>query len=163
MKYLRKEKARGCIIHNMVMEAAKKSLELNGSFCKERVLEECSIAIEDPVRWDYIREFIEMDEAVELLPVAASYFKRHDIKDEIVNPTRYIATGHGKKTAGFVSVTTENDHLAVRRVEIKEHCAVGVVNAFQRLLEEVEKVRGTPVPEIRRIQIPEKSSGFIDG
>ena len=130
-KYMRRSVIRECAIHQSIMDRASEGLETNGSFRKVTVLEELGLkTVEDSIRWDYIRDFIQEDQDCELVPVAEKYFKQHKMSEELVNPERFIATGNGKKTAGFVSVVAETDHLTVRRLEQRRALANGVGKAF---------------------------------
>lgn len=141
-KYLRREKARECPIHMMVTDEAAKHLELHGVFEKQSILDDLNLAaMTDAIRWDYVREFLEEEQGCELVPLAASYFKRHKKEEERVNPQRFIALGHGKKTMGFAAVVPEHDHLVVARLQHRKSMANGVGEAFRKYLVAVEQKR----------------------
>tara|TARA_R110000824_G_scaffold3913_1_gene18695 strand:- start:144 stop:572 length:429 start_codon:yes stop_codon:yes gene_type:complete len=124
------------------MERASEDLEHSGAFNKEEILETLGlIVMADSVRWDYIREFLQEDQGCELVPVAASYFKRHKRDEELTSPERFIASGHGKKTAGFVSVTIQNDHLVVCRIGQRQKMANGAGEKFREYAEAVMERR----------------------
>jgi hypothetical protein len=152
-KYLRKEKARGCPVHMAIMDECSRQLSLHGVFQKDAVLEALNLeAMTDAVRWDYIRSFLEDELGCEMVPLASVYFKRHRLEEERVNPQRFIATGHGKKTAGFATVTHENDHLYVSRIEAKKSMANGVGKAFEEFVQKVsEKRAAIGVEDVKRI------------
>ena len=92
-KFVRRETVRKCAIHQTIMERASEDLEHSGAFNKEEILETLGlIVMADSVRWDYIREFLQEDQGCELVPVAASYFKRHKRDEELTSPERFIAS-----------------------------------------------------------------------
>jgi hypothetical protein len=141
-KFVRRETVRKCAIHQSIMERASEDLEHAGAFNKEDILETLSLKVmEDSVRWDYIRDFLQDDQGCELVPVAASYFKRHKRDEELTSPERFIASGYGKKTAGFVSVSLENDHLVVCRVKQRQKMANGAGKKFREYAEAVQSRR----------------------
>lgn len=141
-KYLRKDKARGCPVHMAILDECGRQLSLHGVFEKDAVLENLNLsAMTDAVRWDYIRNFLEEELGCEMVPLASVYFKRHKPEEERVNPQRFIATGHGKKTAGFATVTHENDHLYISRIESKKSMANGVGKAFEAFVQRVAERR----------------------
>jgi len=141
-KWLRKEKARACPVHMQVLEASAKQLELHGVFNKDTVLSGLNLsAMTDAIRWDYIREFLQDEQGCELVPLAAAYFKRHKVTEEHVNPAKFLAQGHGKKTAGYAAVVPDNDHLVVERLKCRQAMANGVGVAFQDYLVATEKRR----------------------
>lgn len=147
-KWLRKEKAVVCPIHKMVQAEASNRLAHSGDFSKEEILEALNLeAIEEAIRWDYIREFLETDHGCELLPVSAAYFKRHQKRDEQINPSRYIATGHGKKTAGFAAIIAKNEHLIVERVKQRKKVANGVAEALRKYVDAINKKLDQPALE----------------
>ena len=138
-KYVRRHAVRECAIHQSVMELATQRLEKDGAFHKAEVIDELGLRVmEDSIRWDYVRDFIQEDQGSELVPVAAKYFKQHTKNEELANPEKFIATGYGKKTAGFVSVIAENDHLTVRRLQQRQALANGVGEAFRNYAEAVQ-------------------------
>ncbi len=141
-KWLRKEKARACPVHMQVMEASAKQLELHGVFEKDAVLDDLNLAaMTDAIRWDYVREFLQDEQGCELVPLASAYFKRHKVTEEHVNPAKFLAQGHGKKTAGYAAVVPEHDHLVVARLRFRKAMANGVGVAFQDYLVATEKRR----------------------
>ena len=96
-KFVRRETVRKCAIHQTIMERASEDLEHSGAFNKEEILETLGlIVMADSVRWDYIREFLQEDQGCELVPVAASYFKRHKRDEELICRSCY-GTPHGSR------------------------------------------------------------------
>lgn len=141
-KYVRREAVRACAIHQSIMDRAAEDLEHSGSFRKLDVIEALGLRVmEDSIRWDYIRDFLQEDQGCELVPVAERYFKSHQKVEEQINPEKFIATGNGKKTAGFVSVIADNDHLTVRRLKQRQALANGVGKAFRTYAEAVQEKR----------------------
>jgi hypothetical protein len=142
MKYLRKEAAKACPIHTAVYNSALEQLVLFGVFSKEDVIDSLNFeAVADSIRWDYIREFIEEEQHAELIPLAASFFSRHQRQEEHLNPSKFLAQGYGKKTHGFAAVTTMNDHLVIKRIEQRQAISNGVAASFQAYLENVDNRR----------------------
>ena len=155
-RFLRKEKARVCPIHNAVYDAAAARLGHDGVFSKEEIIEALRFdAVADAIRWDYIREFLEHDQGCSLTPLAAAYFKRHKREAEILNTSRYIAVGHGKKTAGYAAVTPANDHLVVAQVIIRKRMLNGAGEAFANYLQAIAAKRGSdPLTSTQRPALP---------
>jgi len=118
-KWMPYEAVKTCPHHIKIKDECEQWLSSFGHFEKEEVIEQTgSKYIASAIRWDYIVHWIEEDKKYFLIPVAGSYFpkKRSEIKfkrenDEHKVPEKYIATGHGKRTAGFVAGNTENGHF----------------------------------------------------
>lgn len=141
-KYLRKEKARGSPIYMSILDKCADELALHGVFRKDKVLDELALdTVSDAIRWDYIREFLEDEQGCEMVPLAEAYFKRHGSNEERINPQKFIAMGHGKKTAGYASVSHENDHLFIARIEHKRMMSNGVGKAFEEFASRVAQKR----------------------
>jgi hypothetical protein len=141
-KYIRREVVRECAIHQSIMHLASENLESRGAFRKLTIIDDLGLrAMEDSIRWDYIRDFLQEDQDCELVPVAESYFKQHQMSEELLNPEKFIATGYGKKTAGFVSVIVDTDHLVIKRLEQRAAVANGVGKAFRSYAEAVQEKR----------------------
>jgi hypothetical protein len=142
LKYLRKEVARSCPIHTAVADKAAAALADKGVFSKDAIIDTLNFgAIIDSIRWDYIREFIEEDQKCDLVPLAQTYFKRHPKVEERVNPERFLAMGHGKKTFGYAAVVPQNDHLVIARIEQRKAVANGVGRAFNEYVERLNAKR----------------------
>jgi len=142
MKWLRKEAAKACPIHNAVYNAALVELVEYGMFSKDDVIASLRFeAVADAIRWDYIREFIQEEQKAELIPLAAAFFTRHQKQEEHVNPGKFLAQGYSKKTHGFAAVTKENDHLVIKRLEQRKAISNGVAASFQSYLEHVDARR----------------------
>jgi hypothetical protein len=136
IKYLRKEVARECPVHMAVLETASRLLSENGYFSKEDVIEETRYAaIEDSIRWDYIVDFLTQEQGVELIPMAPRFFKRHQIQERLVSPEKFIAGGHGKKTAGYCSITQNNGVFAIKILKNRKALTNGVGKAYIAFLD----------------------------
>lgn len=141
-KWLHKTTARKCPVHQAVTERAGALLARNGCFRKDKVLSDINLStMAESIRWDYIRLFLEEDQGCELVPVAETYFKKHTMAEEFLSPEKFIASGHGKKTAGFCAVNEYNDHLVICRVKQRKHMANGVGKKFYEYLEAINDKR----------------------
>jgi len=141
-KWIRKETIKDCPVHTAIREEASKLLSEKGTFSKSEVITiTCMKSVADAVRWDYIRELIEEDQGCELIPLASSFFNRHTASDEQKHPERYMAMGHGKKTAGYAAVTLQNEHFVVKKLEHRHAVANGVGRAFDAYLDQVQQKR----------------------
>lgn len=130
-KFLRREVARACPVHTAVLATAVDDLSKFGAFSKTDILQRLLLtAMEDSIRWDYIRGFIEAEHGETLMALAAAYFKRHKAHEEKINPAKFMALGHGKKTEGFAVVSETNGHFALRLLENKRTLKNGVARAF---------------------------------
>ncbi len=138
--FLSRKSALRCPIHQAVKEEAVKRLEATGAFSKQEVLGHLSYeAMADSVRWEYVREFIEDDQGCELIPLSELYFRPDRSADRKANPMdkkpeKYLASGHGKRTAGYGSVRSdENSQLVFCRLKQRQSQASGSVKATERM------------------------------
>ena len=106
-------------------------------------------------RWDYIKLYIEREYHTELVPLVHAYFNRRNIaarllemqeaeaaaaREVAVDPdaddpnraaklrtiaSKYIALGHGKKTAGFCIAIPVNGHFYRKHLETKAARGIG--------------------------------------
>ncbi len=138
-KYLRREVARACPVHQMVLDRAMDDLAEYGYFSKQDVVKESGmIAMVDSIRWDYLAEFIREDGRCELVPLAARFWKMKPT-ERLLFPERAIAGGHGKKTAGYALVTLDNGNLAIEQLERKRSVTNGVGQAFNKYRTELDQ------------------------
>jgi len=119
------------------MKAALVDLRNKGFFCQERALHKSGmLGVGSAIRWDYLREFIQDDEDIELIPLVGAFFKLKDatqVQKGKDNPERYIAGGDGGKTAGYAAVIEQNKHFVITHIEQKDRALNGVrdsVKAF---------------------------------
>jgi hypothetical protein len=116
-----------------------------------RALEE-----QNQIHWDYIVRWLAEQYGAELIPLAHHFFVAHPIgpkykgrqkalsvqiseamaggnmADAKILGGRALASGHGKKTAGWASVRLSNGALVVARLERKKAVAFGSVHAAHR-------------------------------
>ena len=162
MKWLRKEKAWLCPIHQAVLEATLDELHNNGYFHKQQVLEQLSFeAMAVAIRWDYIAEFIRDDLSEEIVPLAEPFWTgtaadkaaKRTITPELrkKNPGAYLAMGHGKKTAGYALVSVDDHRLAVKHLEFRRSLANGVGTSFREFATELQKRNALKGSDLRLI------------
>lgn len=125
-KYLRYEAAKASTVYRAIIDDAIERLVDVGRFAKAEVLAATGYDVfdDEAIRWDYVKRIIEEEHDTELIPMASVFFrdgqrdgrrdKRHGSAFPPEQfPERYIATGHGKKTAGFVIASNINGHFVV--------------------------------------------------
>ena len=115
--YVRREHLEGCKLHREIFVEAHVLLDKHGYFTKQEVIETTKLeGVADGIRWDYVYDSLQkVLEGLELVPVASRFFTHpHSSGDRYV-PMRFIASGHGKKTAGYALVShTDEGRLLVR-------------------------------------------------
>lgn len=152
VKYMKRETAKGCPVHQAVMDTASDELAQHGYFSKVDVLDSLSFgAMEDAIRWDYLREFLEADYGIELIPLSKKFFNGEMVRlpgnsnrtrvhyDPVKDPEKCIAMGNGKKTYGYASVEVAGGALAIKTFERKKGMANGVGEAFKTFAEALVK------------------------
>jgi hypothetical protein len=146
-KFLRRSVADKSPIYKAITAEALALLNTSSHFRKDTVITTLGLqAFADAVRWDYVRLMLQ-DQlgGVELVPVAEAYFQARIEADGKMTknteelrkrlPERFVAAGHGKKTAGYVTVVPENEHLVIVVARRKDAQAKGtdrVANKFVR-------------------------------
>ena len=133
-KWMRKTSALKCKVHQAIVDEAIAQLELQQVFSKQQVLEKTGYEmISDSIRWDYIREFVEDRTKLELVPVSAKFFAYREHKKAIAESAmqRLIASGYGKKTAGYASTRCLNGALAKKRLEQKKAVTEGNIESYK--------------------------------
>ena len=162
MKWLRKEKARLCPIHQAVLQTTLDELHTHGYFHKQEVLEQLSFdAVAEAIRWDYISEFIRDDLSEEIVPLAQAFWTgtkadkaaKRKITPELrkKNPGAYLAMGHGKRTAGYALVSVDDHRLAVKHLSFKRNLANGVGTSFREFATELQKRHALQGSDLRLI------------
>lgn len=134
-KFLRREAAFRCPVHQGIMAEAIKQLGLHGCFSKEKVLDSTSFsAMSDAIRWDYIREFIESETGICLTPVSEAFFNKKQHEESVTKSAfeRLIATGYGKKTAGYANATMYEGRVAIQALRQRYSQALGAVSAAEK-------------------------------
>jgi len=147
-KFLRFEAAKGSPVYQTIIADAVDRLMHVGGFSKDEVLDATGYNVFDDnsIRWDYVKRIIEEDHDTDLIPMASVYFKvnqRNGRKDRRHGaafpptqfPERYIATGNGKKTAGYVIASDVNGHFVVQRLKITRGHIQGKIKRGNRSLE----------------------------
>lgn len=137
-RYLTREKARFCPIHQAIQNKVIQLLNDKQYFSKEEVLIALSFeAVEDSIRWDYIVNAISIDNGVDLIPLAQRFFKPFNGKkkltgkEQLERPEQCMATGHGKKTFGYCNMFLNGGIYAVQTKKYKESMRNGVQKAFE--------------------------------
>jgi len=139
MKWLRREVARKCPVHQAVLEEALIQLAEYGYFSKTDIIKDVGmVAMSESIRWDYISEFIKEDGSCELIPLARRFWNMNP-NQRIMEPEKAIAGGHGKKTAGYALVSVDGGALAIKRLEHKRGMANGVGKAFRKYADALVK------------------------
>lgn len=139
---------KNCKVHNEIKDRCVELLRLRGSFEFDRVLEDTGYrSVADSIKWHLIGDMIGKEHEIGLIPVARRFFHQRSVasnpegwKPE-ANPGKFLATGNGKKTAGYASIDPRNSFLAVRLLENREAVADGVVRSTAVLRDRAEPVR----------------------
>lgn len=154
-KYLHYKKAQRDPHYQEVVDAAVDYLTTSSSraFRKDWVLKKAGLKVfEDSIRWDYIKRMIEARTGADtLIPVAAVFFKRnlsmgaHDTRHGVTvpptqYPLRYMAAGHGKRTAGYVLAHVQNSHFVIAKFDLKRLRAAGTMKALDRTRDMAKRV-----------------------
>jgi len=157
-KYLRRDVAEASKIYQDIKNRAIGHLKKTGAFRKDHVVDELDlIPFADSIRWDYVRDMIRGEaEGLDVIPMADSYFRsRVKVDDAMVRntselqqslPERFIAMGHGKKTAGYALVEPRNGHFIVVVARNKFARATGVKASAERFTSKARQM-GCVLPE----------------
>jgi hypothetical protein len=139
-RFLRRETAKKCPIHAAVLQKARDDLAEKGYFSKADIIERLQFgAIDDSIRWDYIADFIREEDGTELIPMAERFFKRSNPVHRATSPEKFMAMGHGKKTAGYALLTVDNGVYALKTLKVKRGMSNGVGKAFLEFAEACHK------------------------
>jgi hypothetical protein len=146
-KWLRYESAKSSRVYRDIVTDAVDRLTHAGSFAKKDVLGATALDVfdDESIRWDYVKRIIEADHDTELIPMASVFFKegqrngRRDTRHGAAFPPaqfpeRYIATGYGKKTAGFCIASGENGHFVVHTLKMIRGAVRGKIKKGNRAL-----------------------------
>jgi len=156
-KFLRRATAEKSPTYMAVRDEALALLKTSSSFRKDTVITRLRLEVfADAIRWDYIRSMIQ-DElgGVDLIPVAEAYFQARILINGRMEsntkelrkrlPERFVASGHGKKTTGYVTVVPENNHFVVVVARRKDAQAMGSKRAAEKFVIDA-KDRGCLAP-----------------
>jgi hypothetical protein len=140
-------------------------------FRKDEVMEAANaVPFADSINWSFVQRWLEEgdDKALvdgplpegygegSLIPVVGSFWdgrdgvSREDIpEDRMKHPGKYIAQGHGKRTAGYALVCEENGELALKVQRIKCARARGVNESRVATEQSIAKHAPTLRPRIQ--------------
>ncbi len=125
-----------CKVHQEVVGVAVEHMNTRGSFSKDEVLAETGFTgVADSIRWDYVREAIERELGVHTVPVVSRFFSKRPGFSKELSPEKFVASGYGKKTAGFAAVRDETAPLAgswLSSVAAKAEGAVAAADIMAR-------------------------------
>ena len=139
MKYLKRSDVKKCPTHMAVQEEATNALAEYGYFSKQEVIESAGMKVMgEHVRWDYLIDFIKLDQDCDLVPIAQRFWKMTEI-ERTVYPERALAVGHGKKTAGYALVSVCDGRLAVKKLTYKQAIANGTGKKFREFADALEE------------------------
>jgi hypothetical protein len=156
-----------------VLKACEESLDLFSQFNKRAIMRFLNNeAFTDTIRWDWIVRKIEEGHQmpsgkVQLIAVAESFFKAK-AKDKAAMgtdasfPGNYIATGYGKRTAGWVLATYADGRFALYKVKQVANNITGRNNrnralgefVSQRLASEGNTARAIEIAKATGIPVP---------
>lgn len=166
-KYMRREAAQNCPVHQLILELCETHLADCGYFNKQEIVEEAGFPPQlgtDYLRWDYIADFIKkkvwekdaegtvisVTVEKELVPLAARFWKMKP-HERVASPEQAIALGHGKKTAGYALVDVDDGALAVKRLEQRRSTTNGLGKAFRKYADELIKRNLLQEPDNRKL------------
>jgi len=130
-KWLRKEVARACPVHNAIYNEVVARVGAQQRFAIQEILEALNYtAMADSIRWDYIVEFLRDEHAIDCIAVHFEIFKRHSRQKELLEPEKFVAIGYNKKAAGWAAIVPENAHLVAVTLKHRRSVANGVVKKF---------------------------------
>lgn len=133
--FIKKATALKCPIHRAVMDKVREELASTGCFHKADIIDELQYnAIEGSIRWDYVREIIQDEQKCELIPLAEAFFKRHKPGEMEAVPHRFVALGHGKKTAGYANISGANGALVICVLKQKSATRDGMVKSVNKMV-----------------------------
>lgn len=136
MKYLRYERAQSLPAYMKLVAECTLELTQHGCFSKQPVVDRAGLTgVDGDIRWDYVVRMIEEQESTELIAMAPAFFKRHKKEVEALKPAAFMATGSGRKTAGYAIVSKQNGHFVVHRLKLKRAMATGLTASAQRTVE----------------------------
>ncbi len=153
--------ARKCPIHNAVALEAAAMLEASGYFAKQSVLDNLNYAaVEESIRWDYVRRMIDEDWEQEISPITQAGIREAKRGGELTG--RHIAGGNGRKTYGYASIVEKNRKLVIARIEKKMAVSKGLANGAGKYAKKAysKDVHGVldSMPDIERAFVEDSQS-----
>jgi hypothetical protein len=148
----------GCPIHRSLVAAALSAVtDPNGKgyFRKDDLLRKLVLITDDSnrendfshmgdsIHWDYIIRFLKEEEEIELIPLAECFFSK--LAKDMAKASkagngsevsklagRALASGHGKKTAGYAAFRMENAALVIARIDRTRATLGGVAESLNQ-------------------------------
>lgn len=106
---------RDCQFHKIIEAHCAAQIEQKGAFECKGVLKDTKLqGFARAVRWNPLRSMLEEDYGISLIPLPVRFFhqksKKHNPKGWTLKnkPGAFLATGNGKKTAGYASIDDRN-------------------------------------------------------
>ena len=132
-KGMRLASARNCLVHQKIIEVARDTLLRRGYFEKEKILDKAKLkTMAHSIAWHHVVTLLnEGPHEFELIPLGAGFFKAEDSADRLANPRKYLAGGHGGKTAGYCTMDYQDCAFAKPKLEQKKRVKDGAVAAHK--------------------------------
>lgn len=129
-----------CPVHQSVCEECLARLTSVGYFEKEAVLRAKFLStMSGAIQWQFVQQWLDEKNGARVVPVSSAFFRLKDhytnpdakaaAELRLSNPGRCLASGHGKRTAGYVAVTFQGGVLAQTKLEIRKRVAVGTARS----------------------------------
>ena len=129
-----------CPVHEKVRDECLARLVAVGYFEKEAVLRAKGLStMANSIQWHFIQQWLDEKNGARVVPVSSAFFRLKDhytnpdakaaAELRLANPARCLASGHGKRTAGYVAVTFQGGVLAQTKLEIRKKVAVGTAKS----------------------------------
>jgi hypothetical protein len=140
-KNMRRDMAWSDEQHQKILVECDRQLNKRGCFHKGEVLQALKLeAMAPAIRWDYVAEFLTdptLSYGHSLLAVAETFFTAKGWRkaEEEVDPVvsgRWIATGHGKKTAGYCLANLHNGLMLLYRTKVMVNRGKGLVGSAKQ-------------------------------
>jgi len=162
-KFIKRVTAEACPVHRDVIKECIKRLVEKGYFNKNSVLVATKFgAMEDSISWKHIANILrdpDGDYNVELVGLAQKFFSSTraerlreaggvDKNGNMMNLGPYLAGGHGKRTAGYATVTFEGGLLALKRAQRLNNKSNGVKASSAKFNAEVLKHKDNLEPSV---------------
>ena len=162
MRYLTREKAAKDFVYDIIYRRACVEVSLFDGFRLKTVINgrhaddkygDLGASISADFRFDYIKEWVEYDpyggrisidgkRFIELMPVCKKYYNPKERAEAqrkgLVN--RLIAGGHGRSTAGYVTVSEKNGNLFLARQETRKAKIQTEITNFQHTSAELQRI-----------------------
>lgn len=118
------------------------SLQKHGCFRKEDMIAAAGLNVfSHAIQWDFVQRMLEEKHKIEVVAVAAKFFKLTKGEKEALEYIRlneYMAKGHGKRTVGYVSAKENNGKWYAKQVENRAAISRGWELALERDLKRLD-------------------------